>query len=311
MPLPDDFLQYPLRRHGMDHNRYEWSNIFERQPIQWPNGAKVALLITVPIEFFPLNPQGNPFKAPGSMVTAYPDFRHYTTRDYGNRVAVFRFLKLFKELGITVNFAVNSAVAVRYPELIAELTADGHEIVAHGVDMDTLHYGGMDEVQERAQVAESVTTMRQISGQKVRGWLSPAASESFNTPDILTEFGIEYVCDWANDELPYSMQTKNGNLTAMPISQELNDRQIIVNYHHTEDSFVQQVKDQFDWLHAESAQHGGRVLSLTLHPYIMGLPYRIRALREALTYIMQQPNVWSATGSTLLAVIVPKLTTND
>ncbi|TAF93954.1 MAG: polysaccharide deacetylase [Cytophagia bacterium] len=304
MPLPDEFLQYPLRRHGMDHDRYQWSNLFERSPVLWENDTKVAVLITVPIEFFPLNPQGKPFKSPGSMVTAYPDFRHYTTRDYGNRVAVFRFLKCFKDLNIKANFAVNSEVAERYPALIAEIVADGHEIVAHGINMDTLHYGGMDEAQERAQIETSVNTLRRLSGQAVAGWMSPAVSESFNTPDLLTEFGINYVCDWANDELPYPIKTTNGDLMALPVSQELNDRQIIVNYHHTEESFGQQIKDQFDWLYHESVRYGGRILSLTLHPYIMGLPYRIQTLREALTYVMSKPNVSALTGTEVLKPFV-------
>lgn len=296
MPLSEEFLQYPMRRHGMDHDRYSWSNLFERPPIVWPNNAKIALLITVPIEFFPLNQQGKPFKAPGGMLTAYPDFRHYSSRDYGNRVAVFRFFNLFEQLGIKANFAVNSAVAERYPVLIEEINRRGHEIVAHGVDMDTLHYGGMDEATERAQVEESVTKLRQISGQSVLGWMSPAVSESFQTPDLLTEYGIKYVCDWANDDLPYPIQTRNGTLIAMPVSQEINDRQIIVNYHHDEASFVQQIKDQFDWLYAEAQQYGGRILSLTVHPYIMGLPYRIHALREALSYIMQHQDAVAMTG---------------
>ena len=302
MPLSEEFLQYPQRRHGMDHDRYEWSNLFERKPIVWPNGAKVALLVTVPIEFFPLNQQGKPFKAPGGMMTAYPDFRHYSSRDYGNRVAVFRFFKLFSDLGIKATFAVNAAVAERYPSLIQEINDLGHEIMAHGVDMDTLHYGNMDEAQERAQVEESVTKLRQISGQPVRGWLSPAVSESFQTPDLLTEFGIKYVGDWANDDLPFEMQTKNGTLVALPVSQEINDRQIIINYHHDENSFVQQIKDQFDWLADESAQHGGRILSLTVHPYITGLPYRIQALRQALSYVMNQKKVVSLTAGEIFEV---------
>jgi hypothetical protein len=95
MPLPDEYLQYPHRRHAMDHNRYEWSNLFERKPVEWKNGAHVALWVTVVSEFFPLNQQGKPFKAPGGMVTPYPDFRHYSSRDYGNRVGIFRLFRIF------------------------------------------------------------------------------------------------------------------------------------------------------------------------------------------------------------------------
>lgn len=298
--LPNEFLKYPMRRHGMDHDRYEWTNIFDRKPIDWGDNKKVALMVTVPIEFFPLNQEGKPFKAPGGMMTNYPDFRHYTSRDYGNRVGIFRFFKIFQELGIRANMAVNAAVAERYPELIVEINALNHEIIGHGINMDVLHYGGLDPTKERSQIKTALETLRSISGQAVKGWISPAYSESFNTPDILTEFGVKYVGDWANDELPYTMETANGNLIAMPISQEINDRQIIINYHHSEDSFVQQIKDQYDYLSEESDKYGGRVLSIVVHPYIMGLPYRIKALKEALQYVKEQSNVFCATGSDLL-----------
>jgi allantoinase len=300
MPLDPEFLQYPHRKHGMDHDRYHWSNLFDRTPIDWGNGKKMALMIIVPVEFFPLNAIGKPFKAPGSMVTAYPDFRHYTTRDYGNRIGIYRFLKLFKQLGIKANFAVNSQVAERYPILIADIVSDEHEIIAHGVNMDTLHYGGLDPTIENEQIKNCIQTLASISKQRIKGWLSPAYSQSFNTPDLLTQNGIEYCGDWANDDLPYIMQTKNGKLINIPVSQEISDRQIITNNHHSEIDFVQQIKDQYVVLEQETAQNGGRVISITLHPYIMGLPYRINYLKEILGWLMKQSNTWSVGAGDLV-----------
>ena len=303
MPLEQEFLEYPMRRHGMDHDRYNWSNLFERKPIEWSINKKMALLTVIPVEFFPLNPFGKPFKAPGSMVTAYPDFRHYTTRDYGNRIGIYRFLKLFQQLGIKGTFAVNSDVAKRYPLLIQDILEDGHEIMAHGINMDTLHYGGLDEITEAAQISNCLETLNIICKKKIKGWLSPAYSQSFNTPDLLTAAGIEYCGDWANDDLPYIMNTKNGSLINLPVSQEISDRQIITNYHHTEESYVQQIKDQYEVLNAETTQYGGRVISLTLHPYIMGLPYRINYLKEIMSWIMNQPNIFTASAEEIVTVL--------
>ncbi len=289
-----------MRRAGMDHDRYGTGNLFERVPVRWRNGSDVALLITIPLEYFPLNQTGKPFKAPGGMMTHYPDFRHYSSRDYGNRVGIFRLLRLLESLNLKATFPVNAALAERYPALLDELNRCGHEIMAHGMDMDTLHYGGMDEATEVGQIETSLRIVRQVSGQPVRGWLSPAFSESFRTPDLLMRFGIEYVGDWGNDDLPYQMQTENGLLVVMPVAQELSDRQIIINYHHTEDAFAQQIMDQFVTLHRESQTYGGRVLSLTLHPYISGLPYRIQPLQTALQTLVSQSGMWSATASDIL-----------
>ena len=296
MALPQEFLQYPNRRHGMDHDLYEWSNIFQRKPLQLPNNAKVGLMVTIPLEYFPLNPIGKPFKAPGSMVTNYPDYRHYTTRDYGNRVGVFRLLNVMNAFNIKANFAINAELAERYPFLLKNIVEGGHEIIAHGYNMDTLHYGEMDIELERNQVKKSIEILQHSSGKTIIGWMSPAYSQSFNTLDVLVENGIKYVCDWANDELPFTIKTKNGCLTSIPVTQELSDRQIIINNHHSEDSFVQQIKDQFDYLYEESEKYGGRILSLNITPYIMGLPYRIKSFVEVLEYVTTQQNVVNVTG---------------
>jgi len=86
--LPEDYLRYPHRRHGMDQDRYDWSLLQRREPVTWPGGARVALWVVPALEFFPLDQKAEPFKAPGGMVTPYPDLRHYTLRDYGNRMGI-------------------------------------------------------------------------------------------------------------------------------------------------------------------------------------------------------------------------------
>jgi allantoinase len=301
MALPEEFLQYPMRRHGMDHDRYTWSNMFTRKAIFWPNHARIALMVTIPVEFFPLNQQGKPFKAPGGMMTQYPDFRHYSSRDYGNRVGIFRIFKALEESNLTANIALNAAVAERYPELVQAIEARQYEILGHGLDMDTLHYGGMDEQTEKEQIEKALRLLEANVRQPIKGWISPAYSESWNTLDFLAEKGIEYVGDWANDDMPYLMKTASQPMISLPISQELSDRQIIINYHHSEDAFEQQICDQFDMLYEESLQYGGRVLSIVVHPYIIGLPYRIQSLARALDYICSHEGVWSAKASEVVS----------
>src|SRR6185295_7945844 len=114
---------------GMDHDRYGWSILPKRKPIEWPGKARVALWITVALEWFPLDQKGQPFKPLGSMQNAYPDLRHYTLRDYGNRVGIFRIMKALERYGIRASAAVNAAVAVRYPKLIQEISARKWEII--------------------------------------------------------------------------------------------------------------------------------------------------------------------------------------
>ncbi len=299
-PLPADYLDYPLRRYGMDHERYDWSMLPDRPPVVWPNQARVALWVVPALEWFPLNMGGVPFKPPGAMQTAYPDLRHYTLRDYGNRVGIFRIMKALEKHGIRPTVAVNAAVAVRYPSLIKECTQRGWEIMANGLDMDHLHHGGLALDDEKKLIANTLDILQQASAQAVRGWLSPAKSESAATLDLLGAAGLDYVCDWVNDDMPYVMRTASGPIHAMPHSIDIDDHTILVQNHHTEDDFRDQLCDQFDLLYKESATAGGRIMAISLHPWVIGQPYRMRALEEALDHIMRHPGVWAATGSEIL-----------
>lgn len=300
MSLPDNYLDYPLRRHGMDHDRYDWSMLPRRTPVAWPGGARVALWITTALEWFPLDMKGQPFKPPGAMQTSYPDLRHYTLRDYGNRVGIFRVMQALERHAIPATAAVNAAVAVRYPSLVQACRQRDWEIIANGLDMDHLHHGGLPEEEERRWIAQSLQILNQANGGPVRGWLSPAKSESFTTPDLLAEAGIEYVCDWVNDDMPYAMRTRGGPLHAMPHPVDIDDYTILVQNHHTEDDFRDALIDQFDLLHGEASADDGRILAISLHPWVIGQPYRISALEQALEHIMQHRDVWAATGGQIL-----------
>ena len=297
MALDPEFLVYKNRRYGMDHARYPWSMLKDRPAVQWPGGARIALFITVAVEAFPLDQQGKPFKLPGGMVTAYPDLRHYTLRDYGARVGVWRLFDLFDRLGLKVNWAINGRATERYPYLVKAIACRAQdEIVGHGWDMDSPHYGGQPEAEEKALVDKSLNALRQATGRPVIGWVSPGRSESFNTPDLIAAAGVEWFADWVNDDMPYAFETASGPITAMPLSSDVDDRQILVENRHSEADFAQQVIDQYAYLAREAQTAGGRVVSLSLHPWVIGQPHRIGALEQALEHLAAQSGVWSATG---------------
>ena len=301
MSLPDEHLRYPLRRHGMDHDRYDWTMQPDRPKVAWPNGARIALMVVPALEFFPLNQPAQPFKAPGGMTTAYPDLRHYTLRDYGNRVGVFRVFKALDDLAIEATVAVNSKIAERYPFLIGEIVRRDWEILAYGVDMGRLHYGGLDIADEAAQVREALSVLRTASGQKVTGWLSPAWSESMNTLDLVAAEGIGYVCDWINDDMPFPLRTASGEIVSLPLSNEIDDQTIMHRYQHSEQAFLEQVCDQFDVLYREATPEDGRLMTLVIHPWMSGQPHRIKFLEDALAHVMGHDGVWSATGAEIAA----------
>jgi peptidoglycan/xylan/chitin deacetylase (PgdA/CDA1 family) len=294
MPLDESYYEYPHRSYGMDHDRYDWSMLTERKPVEWPGGKRLALWVNVALQYFPLNQQGKPFPPVGGMTTAYPDLRHYTLREYGNRVGIFRFLKAFDRYGIRPTFAVCGRLAERYPYLLNRLVERGDEIIAHGWHMDAPHYGGMDEADEAGLIDRTLGVLREKTGRAVAGWLSPSKSQSSNTPDLLAERGVRYMCDWINDDMPFPFRTRAGEIVAMPLSTELEDRFIVQSNLHSESEYADQLRDAFDYLYAESAEQGGRLLAMSLHPWMLGQPHRIGHLESLLEYITEHEGVWSA-----------------
>jgi allantoinase len=296
-PLGDSHFLYPARRYGMDHGRYEWSMLADRTAITWPDNKKLAVWVNICLEHFPLNPTGKHVRLPGGMTMPYPDLRHYTLRDYGNRVGVYRLFDAMDRFGIKPTIAMNAELCERYPQLLAAVNSRGDEIIGHSWNMDTAHAGGLDIAEENETIRRSLDVLRTNTKQDIRGWLSPGKLESPNTPELLKTNGIEYFCDWVNDDMPYAFHTQYGDLTAMPLSTELEDRYVIVDNFQSEESWSQQIMDACNLLLAEAQTEGGQILSIPIHAWVMGQPHRVKHLEAALAHVMSQPGVWNASAN--------------
>ena len=302
MSLSAEFLEYPRRRHGMDQDRYGFSMLAERAPVRWPGDKPLALWINLSLEHFPLNPKGEGFKPHGSMTMPYPDLRHYTLRDYGNRVGVFRVLQALERAGLAASLAVNGELAQRYPALMQRLAATGFEWLGHGWNMDAVHHGGIDPAREEQLVADSLAALAPWAPKPIRGWLSPARSQSEQTPELIRAAGIQWCADWVNDELPYAFQTANGALQMLPLSLELEDRFIVGENLHAESEYADQVIDACDFLLEEAGRSGhGRLLALSIHPWVMGQPHRIAQLERIFTHLAgNNERIWNSAPSGIL-----------
>lgn len=300
MALDKSYLEYPKRKYGSDHDFYDWSMMTERPKVTWANGKKLAVWINTSLEFYPLNQRNIPFKTPNGMTMPYPDLRHFSLREYGNRVGIFRLLKAFDKYGIQSTFAINTHLAEKNLYLKDRLLDQPGEILCHGWNMDHLHYGGQDIDEERELVNRSVSRLRDLTQQPIRGWLSPAKNQSANTMDLLAENKIEYCADWINDDMPYLFKTKTDPVHVMPLSTEIEDQFVINNNFHSEDSWAEQVIDAFDYLLAEAKEQGGRLFALNLHPWLVGQPHRIACLEAILEHISANDEIWQATASDIL-----------
>ena len=294
-------LTYPHRHPGLDHEWFPHEPTHKRAPVTWPGGKLVALWITVPIEFFPLDSPAQQFRPLGGLPLGYPDLWNYSSRDYGARIGIYRIMKVLDGFGLRATAAVNSAVAGQYPRLIDELAQRKWEFLANGVDMGHVHHGGLALEDERELISEARETLVQATGAPVKGWHSPGRSQSQNTLTLLAECGFEYVTDWANDDMPYMVTTEAGALCAMPLTCEWSDRLLLVHHDLAVEDYEAQVIQAFQRLHQEAVQYGsGRILSLSVSPWVLGYPHRIGALGRILTRILELGSVWHATGMDIL-----------
>ncbi|GII97350.1 polysaccharide deacetylase family protein [Sinosporangium siamense] len=274
----------------MDNRLFDYSPIVEREAIHWPGGARIAFYVGLNIEHYLVDrPATSIF--PDTRTFA-PDPLNYGWRDYGPRVGFWRLLESLDRHGVRASVMLNSDVTRHYPQIIRAGRERGWAWIAHGKN-NSIFQAGMTRDEEREYLTHVVGAIEEAVGARPRGWLGPALTETFHTPELLAELGLTYVLDWANDDQPYRLNVPG--MLSVPYSIEVNDISLFVGKSLSGPDFVAIVKDQLDQLHADAAD-SGRVMSLVLHPFVINQPFRHKYLDQALEYIVNHPDVWLTTS---------------
>lgn len=275
---------------------FPFQTTLERPAITWPGDARIAFWIKMAIETRSSEaPAEGRWKDPRhAAVTGpfQPDHRAFAQHEYGARIGVFRVLDRLERHGLRATAAVNSISARRYPDLMTQLARRGDEIVGHGRIATEMATSQMSEAEERAEIRESLDVLESVTGLRPRGWMGQDYGESARTPMLLDEAGLDYVGDWPDDDQPWLLDTPR-RLVSVPAQQAWDDLEQLwfrsIPMPVWRDSLI----EAFDVL----AEEGGRSFCLTLHPWLIGMPHRIRYLSEALEEISARPGVWRATGA--------------
>ncbi len=275
-----------------DPGLYDYLPYNKRPAIRWPNGARVAFWVAPNIEFYELEPPKNPTR--GSWTRPHPDVLNYSYRDYGNRAGFWRMLDVMNDCGMRGSVSLNVAVCDHHPEVIEACVKHDWELYSHGT-YNTRYLFNMTEEQEREVIQDSIDTIKKHSGQKLDGWLAPALTYTDRTMDLIAEMGLTYTCDLFHDDQPSPVKVKKGRLASIPYSLEMNDAIVYNVYNMAPSAYTDILRRQFDRLYEEGAE-SGTVMCIPLHPYLIGLPYRIKPFEEALRYITRHDKVWLATG---------------
>ena len=274
-------------------DRIPYQSLFDRPKLTLPGGKKLAFWVILNVEDWRIeNSMPRTVLSPPMGQPMLPDVPNWSWHEYGMRAGFWRQLKALTDRNIPITLAINGNVCNSYPR-VAEAARDaGCEFMGHGFVQGPMH---KVENQNDA-IRRTVDTIGKFTGKAPRSWESPGLTENNETLDLLRANGIEYVADWVIDDLPQDIQTPSGIITSVPYTVETNDIVIHALQHLPSDVFVQRCKDQFDRLYLEGADNA-RVMALSIHPYITGVPHRIRYLEEVLDYVISHDGVALMTAS--------------
>ena len=280
---------------------YDWVPISKRQPLRWPNGKRMALIITMNCEYWDLLKDstkpyyaGGPPTIPDALPGNVADYPNFTWREYGLRVGCWRMFDLFDSFGVPLSVTFNAKTALERGEIIERVKAQNWELVAHNYEQGELLPQYMfDPEGEKAVIHETLKVYEKVVGRKTPGWLSSSLRSTPNTPEILAEAGCKFLCDYMNDDQPYLIHTDHGPLVNVPYSVEINDFTFFHRRAMTSEDALLMLKSQFNELYAESAKTG-KMMNIGLHPHVSGHPHRMQFFRDFLSYVKQFGDVWHA-----------------
>ncbi len=285
---------------------YDYSPIAERGPLQFPNDAKVALILTFNLETWDLTKDteeayyaGGPAILPDVLAGNVPDYPNYTWREYGQRVGIWRLYELFDQLGVQASCTANAVTFERRNAMVQACLDRGWELLAHNYEQGELltDFSG-DPEKEREVISKTIALYAKHVGRKPVGWLSSSLRGTLATAEILRENGFLFYCDIMNDDQPYLIDTAAGRIVSIPYSNEINDFTIITRRGHTTSEYRDILIEELDVLYREGA-HSGRIMNVGIHPHVSGRAYRIRALREFIEHAKSLPDVWWTTREEL------------
>jgi len=277
-------------------SRLPYSAIVDRPPLKLPQGGRIAVWTIVNVEEWsieramPRTVLPPPFGQP-----LLPDLPNWAWHEYGMRVGFWRLVEALERFGVKATFAVNGSVCRSYPRVAGAAKDAGWEFMGHGYVQRPMHH-----VEDQpAAIRDTLEAIREFTGRAPRGWESPGLTETPETIDHLAAAGIEYVADWVVDDQPCRIETASRPVVSIPYTGEMNDISMMAIQHHPSEEWLRRGIDQFDRLYAEG-ERSARVMAISVHPYISGVPHRIGYLEKLYKHVTARPGVMLWTGGQIL-----------
>ncbi|MES2534642.1 MAG: polysaccharide deacetylase family protein [Pseudomonadota bacterium] len=272
---------------------YFFSN--ERPALKAPAAGPIMVQLVVNVEHWQFDqPMPRTIITPPHGKETVPDVPNFSWVDYGMRAGLPRMIDAIKARGLPAATSFNAGVIDAYPRAAEAMHEAGWEFIGHGMHQKALnHVGGEAEV-----IAQTLAKIGAFTGVKPRGWLSPGLRESNETLEVLKLAGVDHVYDWVVDDLPNWMRSEHGPILSVPYNLELNDSIIYAIEKHSSPEMLLRVTNTLELFQREIVRTGlPRVLTLGLHPHLIGVPHRFAYFEKMLDMLMEAPDVCFMTGS--------------
>ena len=255
--------------------------IVDRPKLKLPDGKRIAVWVILNVEEWGIErPMPRTVLPPPMGQPLLPDVPNWSWHEYGMRSGFWRQHQALTSRNIPTTMAINGNVCNSYPRVASAGLDAGWEFMGHGFLQGPMHK--LED--QRGAIHLAMDTIERFTGTRPTSWESPGLTETSETLDLLRESGVKYVADWVLDDLPQEVETPHGMITTIPYTVEMNDITVYALQQHQSDEFLRRGRDQFDRLYAESADNA-RVMAISIHPYVTGVPHRIRYLEELLDYV--------------------------
>ena len=280
----------------LPRERCDYSAIVDRPPLKLPGGARLVLWTIVNLEVWEIERAMARQVLPAPTgVPLLPDVPNWSWHEYGMRVGFWRFKAALDRFGVTPTVSINAGVCDNYPRVASACRDGGWEFMGHSYVQMPIHK--IDD--QRAMIHRAMDRLEGFTGKRPVGWLGPGLTQTYETPELLAEAGVKYIGDYVYDDEPTEIRTAKGPLYTLPYTVELNDIPMMIVQHHHADVFLKRAIDQFDRLYAEGALRA-KILCVAIHPYISGVPHRIKYLEAFLAYAKRHKGVAFWNGETIL-----------
>lgn len=278
-----------------------YSPLITRPSLRWPGGRPLAVWVVVNVEHYEYLPPPAVGRVTWDRVPHEPDVREYSFRDYGNRVGIWRILDRLSAADVATTLSLNLAVLDLFPRIRDVVIEPDLCVMSHGI-FNTRFLYGMDEDAERAFYRDNLESLRRHTGRQLQGMLTPAVTNTPNTPRLMAEAGLTYHADWVHDDQPVPLRVGGHRMVSMPYSYDLNDAPLWDGRPYSGDYLVDATFAQLDRLLADAERYGtGFVACLALHPYQIGQPQHIGRLERILDRLANDERLWLATGDKIAA----------